>query len=368
LFWDGRHPTAIGHDILANAAADDVIDSNGDGIPNNRALALGLDPFVANGDSDFDGTSDVVELGELDNPLDTDGDGIINAAEPGDAASDPRALVFRVPDVCCQFPSALRGKTVSLMATGADTMVSVNNPDWRLPIYAESQVGFDAVFNYPSGLYSFTLMVSTGGTATIVLQFPADVGIPADAVYRRVDAAGGFSTENRAEINQTNKTITLTLTDGGRGDEDGSTDGVILQTGGIGQPVSFDVPDLDLDFGFGGGAGGCFIATAAYGSYQAPYVQILRNFRDRFLLPNAVGRWLVGQYYTYSPPAAAWIAQRDGWRALVRMVLLPLIGIAWLLTEVAAGIQILVGLLLLGLLWCMAGYLRTRHRFVSPAK
>ena len=33
----------------------------------------------------------------------------------------------------------------------------------------------------------------------------------------------------------------------------------------------------------GGGGGGCFITTAAYGSYAAPFVRILQDIRDRFL-------------------------------------------------------------------------------------
>jgi hypothetical protein len=41
--------------------------------------------------------------------------------------------------------------------------------------------------------------------------------------------------------------------------------------------------------------GGCFIATNAYGSYMEPNVKVLREFRDRILLTNYVGRSFVGQ-------------------------------------------------------------------------
>jgi phospholipase/lecithinase/hemolysin len=364
LFWDGDHPTAAGHSLLADAAAADLIDSNGDGIPDSRALALGLDPLVEDGDSDADGTSDVDEVGDLDNPLDTDGDGIIDAVEPGDAASDPLALVFRVPDMCCRLSGALVGGTVSLTATGASAMGSINNANRGLPVYSEGQVrGVDLDFDYPLGLYSFTLMVPNGGTATVVLQLPADVTISANAVYRKVETAGNFSTFSAAVIDRVNKTVTLTLTDGGAGDEDGSANGVIMEPGGVGEPFSFENGSFFVPEDIGSP---CFIATAAYGSYEAPYVQILRNFRDRFLLPNAAGRWLVAQYYTYSPPAAAWIVQREGWRAIVRIVLLPLIGAAWLLTEAAPGMQTLVGLLLLGLLLRTTRHLRTRRMSIPP--
>ncbi|MCC7570604.1 hypothetical protein KO465_04610 [Candidatus Micrarchaeota archaeon] len=69
----------------------------------------------------------------------------------------------------------------------------------------------------------------------------------------------------------------------------------------------------------------CFIATAAYGSYLHPRVQVLRDFRDDVLLKTVPGRYLVDAYYHYSPPLAAYIASHDLLRAVVRIILAPLV-------------------------------------------
>lgn len=80
----------------------------------------------------------------------------------------------------------------------------------------------------------------------------------------------------------------------------------------------------------GGSGGGCFIATAAYGSSMEPHVKVLREMRDRFLLTNSLGKTLVDFYYTYSPVAADFIAGHAGLRAIVRVGLLPLVGVSWI--------------------------------------
>ena len=74
--------------------------------------------------------------------------------------------------------------------------------------------------------------------------------------------------------------------------------------------------------------GGCFVATAACGSLMEPHVKILREFRDRFLLVNTLGKTDVDLYYSYSPPIADFIAKYDSLRAMVRISLLPVVSVS----------------------------------------
>ena len=75
--------------------------------------------------------------------------------------------------------------------------------------------------------------------------------------------------------------------------------------------------------------GSCFIATAAYGSYDMPMVRLLRDFRDRFLLTNSFGKAFVDFYYKMSPKIASFIAQYDFLRGLIRYTLLPFVAFSW---------------------------------------
>jgi hypothetical protein len=65
--------------------------------------------------------------------------------------------------------------------------------------------------------------------------------------------------------------------------------------------------------------GGCFIATAAYGTGTAREIDILREFRDQVLLPSSLGSKLVSFYYRTSPPIADFISQYEVIRTVVRV-------------------------------------------------
>jgi len=88
---------------------------------------------------------------------------------------------------------------------------------------------------------------------------------------------------------------------------------------------------------------GCFIATAAYGSYLEEHVQTLRKFRDDVLLKTSVGRWLVHQYYKYSPELADYIAQHSELRMIVRWLLTPIV---WIIEKPLLFLFALSGMLM----------------------
>ena len=72
-------------------------------------------------------------------------------------------------------------------------------------------------------------------------------------------------------------------------------------------------------------SGGCYIATAVYGSYDCPQVWTLRRFRDNVLAPTWYGSAFIRMYYAISPALVKWFGNA-GWfqklwrRPLDRMV------------------------------------------------
>jgi hypothetical protein len=103
--------------------------------------------------------------------------------------------------------------------------------------------------------------------------------------------------------------------------------------------------------GGGGSDGGCFIASAAYGSFLDRHVAALRSFRDRWLIPSSIGKYLVNTYYTVSPSAVGWIKAHENIRALSRIVLTPVVAMAQLELDRTLTISLVLLLLISPLAW-----------------
>lgn len=96
----------------------------------------------------------------------------------------------------------------------------------------------------------------------------------------------------------------------------------------------------------------CFIATASFGSKFVPAVVLLRQFRDRCLLTNNFGQAFVEFYYRNSPPIAHYIAERPALKVLVRGLLTPAVGAAYLALHPQTAALSLSIIFLLLLLTC----------------
>ncbi len=121
-----------------------------------------------------------------------------------------------------------------------------------------NQAGNPSGFEFRDGLVSYTVTgVAPGSTVTVKVTVPG--GIPKGSLVYKADATG-FHEYPGAVIN--GSTVTLTLTDGGAGDADGTADGRIVDPVGVASPVASGSGSIDLSTGSSAG-GGCTAAPAA---------------------------------------------------------------------------------------------------------
>jgi hypothetical protein len=170
--------------------------------------------------------------------------------------------------------------------------------------------------------------VPAGGTVTLAVTFPS---LPANPVFYVISGGQWIALTNYSVSGttvsysvkdrvSTSDTDVLALLDSN------TTLGIIEGTLVVGSVGGSTGNDSNIAPASGGGSkSGCFIATAAYGSYLDPHVKILRNFRDEVLLKSRLGTAFVTFYYKHSPPIADYIAQHETLRTIFRLLLTPVI-------------------------------------------
>ncbi len=222
---------------------------------------------------------------------------------------------------------------------------------------------------FPYGFFEFTLEgIGINASTTVTLHLPD--GETFDTYYKFGPTPNDVSDhwyeflndgQTGAEIN--GSIITLHFVDSMRGDDDLTANGTIIDIGGPGISPNLDGAgsgDSLVVSSPEGGGGGCFIATAAYGSMVEPHVKILRDFRDRFLIENNIGKVFVKFYYTYSPPIADFIAEHDSLRAMVRISLLPVVGVSWIALKIGPLSTVALMLIFIS---CFVGLVWFRRRY-----
>ncbi len=217
-------------------------DSNGDGLSDAVAIALGLDPNDPDGDTDNDGVADLVEIGAaINNPLDSDVDGVIDALEPGAAAND--------------------ASTASGLALGGGVSLTLTSPGESLSdVRAVVVTGGPAGVSFPFGAVSYTTTsVVVGGDVSVQMLVSAD--LPANLALYKVDSAGQFTLLPTAVWTRIDaRTLEITVTDG-----DPLTDGDGVANGLIADPIAPAAMPGGVNnvVSSSGGGGGCVLQRSS---------------------------------------------------------------------------------------------------------
>jgi hypothetical protein len=203
VYEKGTDEPAAGGMAKFTTGADNLVDVNGNGIPDHQEVAEG-DSLIA-----------------------------------GDSGNDVNiAKMLKSDDNKIQYSLA-----------AGDGVVGIDRFKW---VDASEITGSENwTVKFPYGLLSFRLYTEIqGDTVSVTIHFSQAMG--AKATWWKYDLENGVHDYSQfITFADDMKSVTLTLTDGGAGDADGVANGVIVDPGGIVKPSS------------GSDSSGCFIDTCA---------------------------------------------------------------------------------------------------------
>jgi hypothetical protein len=189
-----------------------------------------------------------------------------------------------------------------------DTIADVDSPSTTITMNASYSITANFESSHPQPMALLGISSTTGGSVTSpgegVFSYPLGTQVSlvaeSDEGYHFVNWSGDVATI--ADVNDASTTITM-------------------------------YSSYSIRANFSGGGLRCFIATAAYGTPMAEEIQILRQFRDAYLLTNPLGQALVDFYYKVSPPIAEFITENPSLKPVVRAGLLPVVAISTMLVN-----------------------------------
>jgi hypothetical protein len=197
-------------------------------------------------DLDDDGIPDGLEV---DDTVDLNQDGIPDNDQPDTIKSTKSAVAGKKPVGVCKVSTDVDGIVVLEPIHPSEILDKKNKPK-----------------KFLFGLAAYRLKVNQVG-ATIQVKIYYSEDISGATRYYLYDTVNGWQNYTQyVTLNPDGRSVTVELKDGGHGDSDGVANGVIVDPGGV-----VDAATVGADSGAGGG---CFIATAAFGSDVGPQVKL----------------------------------------------------------------------------------------------
>jgi hypothetical protein len=218
--------------------------------------------------------SDPIEFRTVLHMLDLDGDGIPDEQEVDDTVdlNDDGVPDNDQPEVIKSVQSAIGGHVAIGVSKNSAVIEEIEVLETIDPASILDKKNKPKKFTY--GLFSYRLKVNqAGASATVRIYYSEDISA-ARYFYMYDNVNGWIDYTQYATFNPDGHSVTVELKDGGHGDSDGVENGIIVDPGGISESMA-DVAGLDAGVG-----GGCFIATASFGSSVDPQVSHLKDSKD----------------------------------------------------------------------------------------
>lgn len=240
-------------------------------------------------------------------------------------------------------------------------------PNTWVPIKAVDQAGNIVVFETgitdEAGDYSLEFIIPQGVSGTLIVTAGEGLHVATQNIFVKADISLSFSKTTAfpgdrvtvevgtlpnawVPVKVVDEAGNIVFFDAGRADAEGncSIDFIIPQeAAGILTITAGEGPDvISGQITVEALIDECFIATAAFGSKYNWPVALLRDFRDHYLLTNAIGAAVVDFYYKHSPAIAGIIASSAGLKAAVRVLLAPIVAAVYLMYHPVAMMIVLL--------------------------
>ncbi len=247
----------------------------------------------------------------------------ISASYSDDVVVDARSIVLRVDGVAVipvkvtpsavEYTANLGEGTHSLSLTVKDISGNTASANWSFTIKLPLKDTTPPTITIISPAKDSVLSTKS---VNITASYSDDVAINAASVTLKVD---GRDVTPQSKVTAAGVSYSTTLEEGPH-----SVFLVVNDTSG-------NIASANWSFTVKAQQSGCVIATATYGSELAPQVQFLRDFRDNLALKTSAGSSFMTVfnmwYYSWSPYVAAYIAPHPSIRAVMRVILQPLLNI-----------------------------------------
>ena len=230
---------------------------------------------------------------------------------------EPTYALYRYNDAVTKAPASIiayLGKAVAIGDSGGDEIELVKQLEKAstLTISSDEKEYVDYLINYKCGESEITLlMYATANLSYTATEFLVNYGVNINEKSTNNVTALWYVARKELASNkiEEGRKIARLLIDKGAELNVKAASGIDLYNNNTDAEIAAMIraknPSMEKGQAKASG-GGCYVATAVYGSYDCPQVWTLRRYRDYTLAETWYGRAFIHTYYAISPTLVKW--------------------------------------------------------------